>query len=311
MVDTIVDYNALESPAPAPGHRRGDPVARLVLITIACGLALAPVQQRPTFRSNSLTVYIYATVQGKDGRLVTDLTRDDFQILDDGRPRPLAVFDNTPQDITLAAMFDMSNSMAKHHGRIQEAAGALVRALWPADRARIGSFGIEAAISPFITSDKAVLLRVVNEELRPGGPTPLWHATELAMTALAGEPGRRVILLFTDGDDSGFLAPGSRGKVRTLAEAGSFMIYAVGLQGNGMADDMRALVDATGGGRFLVGRDDDLGATFARVVEELHHQYVLGFSTDVLDGRSHNLTVKTTRPGTNVRARQKYLARRP
>lgn len=285
-------------------------MARLVLLTIACGLALAPVQQRPTFRSASLTVYIYATVQGKDGRLVTDLTRDDFQILDDGRPRPLAVFDNTPQDITLAAMFDMSNSMAKHHARIRDAAGALVRALWPADRARIGSFGIEAAISPFITNDKTALLRVVDEELWPGGPTPLWHATELAMSALAEEPGRRVVLLFTDGKDSGLFVPGSQRKTGRLAEAGGFMFYAVGLKGNDMADEMRSLVDATGGGRFLVGKDDDLGATFEHVVEELHHQYVLGFSTDVLDGRSHNLTVKTTRPGTKVRARKNYIASR-
>ena len=283
---------------------------RLMLLAIACGLALAPAPQRPTCRSAALTVYIYATVQGKDGRLVTDLTRDDFEILDDGRPRPLTVFDNTPQDITLAAMFDMSNSMAKHHGRIQDAAGALVRALWPADRARIGSFGIEAAISPFITNDKTTLQRVVDEELWPGGSTPLWHATELAMNTLADEPGRRVVLLFTDGKDSGLFVPGSLRKVRALAEAGAFMIYAVGLQGSDMADEMRTLVDTTGGGHFLVRKNEDLGTTFARVVEELHHQYVLGFSTDVLDGRSHSLTVKTTRDGAKVRARKNYIASR-
>ncbi len=105
-------------------------------------------QDRPTFRLAARTVYIYATVQGNDGHLVTDLARDDFEVFDNNQPQAITVFDNDPQKITVAVMFDMSNSMAAEHPRIRAAAIALVQALWPDDRARIGSFGMEVAISP-------------------------------------------------------------------------------------------------------------------------------------------------------------------
>ena len=283
-------------------------MVRLVLIGAASVLLLAQSQGRPTFKSTTRTVHVYATVQGKDGRLVPDLTRDDFQIFDNSRRQPITVFDNTPQKITLAAMFDMSGSMADDLPRIKAAADALVRALWADDRARIGSFGMEVAISPFLTSDKATLLRILDEELWPGGATPLWYATDVAMSALKPESGRRVVLLFTDGDDSGVFVPGNQSAVRRRAEQEEFMVYVVGLPGRGLHDDVVSLADDSGGGHFLVGRDDDLGATFGKVVEELHHQYVLGFSIETLDGKSHSLSVKTTRPGAKVRARKSYVA---
>jgi Ca-activated chloride channel homolog len=280
---------------------------RLVL-GIACGCLLAAAQDKPTFRSTSRTVHVYATVQGRDGRLVPDLTRDDFRIFEDGHERPLAVFDNTPQAITVAVLFDMSNSMAKQYLVLRAAANAFVAALWPADRARIGAFGLEVSISPLLTSDKAVLQRVLDEELWPGGPTPLWHATDLAMTTLDDEPGRRVVLLFTDGQDSQLFVPGTLKTTRRHAERGGFMIYAIGLPGRELADEASALAEDTGGGHFVVGSEDDLAGTFTRVVDELHHQYVLGFRSDLVDGRPHTIEVKTTRSGTKVRARKSYVA---
>jgi VWFA-related protein len=207
-------------------------------------------------------------------------------------------------------MFDMSRSMAGQYPRIREAATAFVNALWPDDRARIGSFGMEVAISPFLTSDKATLRRIVDEELWPGHNTPLWHATDIAMTALAEEPGRRVVLLFTDGNDSVLLVPGSRNKTRGRAERDGFMVYAIGLKNYGLSDDMLNLSSLTGGGHYLVRKEDDLGQAFAKVVEELHHQYVLGFVTEKVDGRAHKLTVRTKAAGMKVRARKSYIASR-
>jgi VWFA-related protein len=281
---------------------------RLVLAALASIWVLAAAQEKPTFRSTSRTVPVYATVQNRDGRLVPDLTRGDFRVFEDGRERPIAVFDNTPQTITVAVLFDMSNSMAKLYAQIRQAAEAFVGALWADDRARIGSFGLEVAISPLLTSDKAVLRRVIDEELWPGGPTPLWYATDLAMTTLDREDGRRVVLLFTDGDDSHLFVPGTLRGTRRHAESGGYMIYAVGLPGRDLSDEVRSLAEDTGGGYFAVRREDDPAAAFARVVEELHHQYVLGFASDLADGRSHSIDVKTTRGGMKVRARKSYVA---
>jgi Ca-activated chloride channel family protein len=271
-------------------------------------------QERPVFRSAAPTVYVYATVQGGDGRLVTDLTRDDFRIFDNDRAQTVTVFENRPQPITMAAMFDMSGSMMPSHERLRGASRAFIDALWPDDRVRIGSFGKEIALSPLLTNDKRVLRRIVDEELWPGGPTPLWLALIVAMNALPADGRRRVVLALTDGQDTG-MARGptampsvSAGDVHARAEREAFMIYAIGLQGTGLDGGMSGLAEDTGGGHFQVGKNDDLGRTFVQVVEELHHQYVIGFSPSVLDGRTHTLDVRTRIGGQKVRARKRYIA---
>jgi VWFA-related protein len=284
-------------------------MSRIAIVGSAWLALWTGVQDRPTFRSEAHTVYVYATVQGQDGRLITNLTREDFEILDNNRLQPITVFDNSPQTITLAVMLDMSRSMAGDYARIRAGAESLVRALWPDDRARMGSFGQEVAISPLLTSDKPTLLRILDEELWLGTATPLWHATEVAMASLDKEPGRRVVLMFTDGNDSGLFVPGSLRQVRTIAENGGFMIYAVGLEGHGLTEEMRSLVDESGGGRYVVRRQDDLGETFEKVVDELHHQYVIGFPMAAADGRTHKLTLRTKVSGLKVRGRKSYVAR--
>jgi Ca-activated chloride channel family protein len=281
---------------------------RLLALAAACVCLLGAQTQPPRFRSGARTVEIFATVQSKDGRLLTDLTRDDFQVFDNGKPQPLTVFDNTPQKITVAALFDMSNSMAGDYARIRAAAGAFVGALTADDRARIGSFGTEVALSPFLTSDKKTLQRILDEELWPGGGTPLWAATDAAMTALEPEEGRRVILLLTDGYDATLTIRVTRADVQKHAERGGFTIYAVGLPGQGLSDELTKLVEDTGGGHVLVEYNEDLGAAFTKVVDELHRQYLLGFSLASDDGKAHSLSVKVSRSGAKVRARKSYVA---
>jgi hypothetical protein len=144
--------------------------------------------------------------------------------------------------------------------------------------------------------------------LWPGTVTPLWNAAEVAMMSLEAEAGRRVILLFTDGNDSGLFVPGSRNNTRRMAVRGGFMFYAVGLKGPGLTDDLLNIVEESGGGHYLVRNEDDLGATFAGIVDELHHQYVIGFAMAAADGRTHKLTLRTRRPGTTVRGRSSYVA---
>jgi VWFA-related protein len=193
---------------------------------------------------------------------------------------------------------------------------AFVHALWPDDRVRIGSFGEEVALSPILTNDKPTLLRVLDEELWPGGSTPLWRAIQAGMLSLGDEPGRRVVLTFTDGKNATLFAgravdprlSDSDRETRERAERDGVMVYAIGLQGSDLGDEMVTLADETGGGHFLAKKDEDLGKTFAQVVEELHHQYVIGFSAAALDGQSHKLKVQARPPGMKVRARKSYLA---
>jgi Ca-activated chloride channel family protein len=294
-------------------------------ISAATSTTVVPPQDaQATFRRETRTVAVHATVRDRDGRLVPNLTRDDFEILDDGKPAPITTFSNDLLPFTAVLLLDMSNSMVPHYFRVVAAAGHFINNLMPADRLRIGTLGREVALSPWLTSDRILLTRVLNEEVWPsGGGTPLWRASKAAMDSLAGEQGRRVILMLTDGLDSGHeynctplgtgpLAPSgpcaTRAGVGKQAETEAFMFYAIGLEGRGLDPGFTGIVRDTGGGYFRLSRDADLMSTFGRVADELHHQYVLGFSPTVLDGKTHRLDIRLARPGLTARARKSYVA---
>ncbi len=285
----------------------------------------APARQDPPvqFRSGVRTVPVYATVRDREGRLVPGLTRDDFQILDNGKAVEIGTFSDEVLPVTTALLLDMSNSMVTSFHRVRTSARRFVQALWPADRVRIGTFGREVSISPLLTSDKAILARILDEELWPGGATPLWRASTVAMNSLADEQGRRVLLFLTDGNDSGgdyncaplvrnpkgSIGPcPSRTDVRRQALVGEFMFYAIGLEGEGLDNGLVDIADETGGGRFELQNNADLDATFERVADELHHQYLLGFNPVVFDGKTHTLDVRVARSGMTTRARKSYVA---
>jgi hypothetical protein len=106
------------------------------------------------------------------GRLVADLTKDDFEIKDNGQLREITNFSREIVPITVTLMLDMSGSRETRVEWARAAASAFVDELLPADRARIGTFGAEIAISPRLTGDHSYLHRVIDEEIWPGGPTP-------------------------------------------------------------------------------------------------------------------------------------------
>jgi len=272
--------------------------------------APASAPQKTVFRSGVQTVVLHATVRGEDGRLVPDLDQGAFEVRDEGRPVDITVFSNDPQPITVALLLDMSGSMVGHFLRVREATRHFIGALHDDDRVRIGTFGVEVALSPWLTGDKAILRRIVNEELWPGGSTPLWEAVHAAMDSLEQESGRRVILTLSDGVDAGDIPgmEGSSGKARERAESDGFMVYAIGVEGSPLDHGITALAERTGGGYFKLDAGADLSATFVQVVEELRHQYVLGFAPPKADGRMHDVDVRITRPGMNVRARKNYRA---
>lgn len=273
-------------------------------------LGASAQEPRTVFRSAVQTVVLHATVRGDDGRLVPDLTRDDFEVHDEGQPVGITVFSNDPQPITVVLLLDMSGSMVRHFMRVRDATQHFIDALHDDDRARIGTFGAEVALSPWLTGDKRILRRVLREELWPGGGTPMWSAIHAGMESLDGEPGRRVVLTLTDGMSGSGLPGfrGSAGRARDKAEDEGFMVYAIGIEGSPLDSSITTLADQTGGGHFRLEAGADLARTFLRVVDELRHQYVLGFTPPTADGKRHDVDVTVKKPGMRVRARRNYRA---
>lgn len=299
------------------------------LVLPAAGLG----QQLPVFRAGADTVPIYVTVTDRDSRLVTDLSRDDFTLFDNGRPQPIAVFDNTPQPVRLIVMLDVSGSMYGNLPLLRAACDQLFRRLRPDDRARVGSFGAEIEVSPEFTNDGAALLAALPVEIPAGAPTPLWTALDTALDAFEGVSGRRVVLVLSDGKDTGPLGFGKRYvtvvEVIDRAQREEVMLYAVGLRSRGARSfgrggfNLGAALSAdlpdpglatlaldTGGGYFEIQPGEDLGAAFARVADELHSQYLLGFSPPARDGKRHKVEVRVARRDLKPRARKNYVAPR-
>src|SRR5881392_1520236 len=109
--------------------------------------------QQPTFRAGSDVVRVFATVLDREGRLVTSLTKEQFEVRDDGKPQPITQFDNSPQPIRLIIMLDVSGSMEGNLPLLRASADQLFTRLRPEDVIRVGTFGHEIAISAAFTHD--------------------------------------------------------------------------------------------------------------------------------------------------------------
>ena len=284
---------------------------KFVAAAVGAALFVALQAQEGRFRTSVDTVSIYATVSDSDGRLVPDLVKEDFTVLDDGVPREITLFSSDVQPITVVIMLDMSGSMFPRFLRLRTSTLSFVDALLPHDRAQIGSFGDEIAISPHLTGDKELLRRVLRNELWPMGGTPIWNALDAAMTALQSESGRRVVLSITDGRNMcSFPRCLKPGDVERRAVREGFMLYAIGMDGTGLDGEIMTIAEETGGGHFALPVGADLSSTFARVAEELRRQYLIGFNPTAVDGKLHRVDVRVGRPGMKVRARRNYLAGR-
>lgn len=278
------------------------PAVALIAVALASVTLLGQGQM---FRSNVDMVVVYPLVTAPGGRLATDLTEQDFTVLDNGSQATITAFSTNRQPITALVLLDMSASMEDRWIRVRDAAVRFVDALAPEDRIRIATFGSEIAVSPHLTGDKGLLTRVLREELWPGGSTPLWTALNAAMQSIGAEPGRRTIVTVTDGVDT---TSATQAQAMDRAIRDQFMLYAIGLEGRGLSARLLTLIGQTGGAHFDLKRTDDLGAAFLRFADELRHQYLVGFTPLQLDGRTHSLEIRVNRPGFTVRSTRQFVA---
>ena len=273
------------------------------------------VGQEPTFRSSTRIVPVVATVIDEEGRFVPGLEQDQFTILDNGMPQDITFFQNDILPFTAVVMLDYSASMTANLDRLQAAAEQFVLRMIPEDKGQVGSFSDKIQFSGTFTNDRDDLIFALRD-LQFGNPTRLYDAVNESMAMLRGVERRKVVLVFTDGDDTASRV--GMGDVLDRAKEEEVMVYAIGLESeffNGQRRvrtrpdrGLKRLAEETGGGYFELKKTDDLAPTFTRVAQELHSQYTLGFTPTVLDGREHKLVVRIKTPGMTARARRTYIA---
>ena len=283
--------------------------------------ASAPAARQATppqvtvFKSSAKIVAVYATVTDDQDRLIPDLTKADFEILDNNVRQDISVFENQSQPITSVVMLDTSGSMTDSLKLVKAGAEQFLERLLPQDKAQVGAFNDKIQFSGTFTSDRDDLVAAL-KDIDFGYPTRLYDAIDRSVDRLLEVEGRRVIVLLTDGEDTS--SKKGQGEVLDRARQEEVMIYGIGLESryfNGQRQVrtspdavLKKMAEETGGGYYRLAASPELSSVFARIALELHSQYVLGFSPATLDGKVHKLTVSVKRPGMKARARKSYVA---
>ena len=292
----------------------------LVVFLATCTAAVvvdAQQPQIPVFRSGTELVDLYVTVTDGNGRLVPDLIQEDFEILDNGVVQEIVLFENAVRPITVVVMLDTSASMTPSLDLLMAGAEQFIIRMLPDDRGRVGAFNDKIQILPeagFI-GDRDDLIGAL-DRLQFGNPTRLYDAIGASVESLQGIEGRKVALIFTDGEDTQHQI-GWKDALRMALDE-EVMLYTIGLEmnyHNGLRmvrsrpdGRLKDFAEETGGGYFELKHSDELGPTFTRVAQELHSQYVVGFAPSVQDGELHELEVRVRPRDMTARARKTYTA---
>jgi Ca-activated chloride channel family protein len=246
--------------------------------------------QQATFKAGTSIVPVLTTVTDNQGRLVPNLEQEEFTVLDNGKPQPITLFQNETQPFTIVVMLDFSFSMTTHLDLLKQATEQFILRMLPADKGQVGAFSDKIQFSGEFTNDRDDLVAAL-KDLQFGNPTRLYDAIDASIDMLKNVEGRKIVLVFTDGDDTA--SRKGMGDVLDRARASETMIYAIGLESE-----------------FPIGlkKTTELAPTFTRVAQELHSLYTIGFQPTVLDNKEHRLDVKMKQAGQTGRARRSYIA---
>jgi len=293
------------------------------LIALVCLAAVVRAGQNPPirdpqpFQTGVEVTSITATVVDKEGKLVTGLPGEAFEVFEDGERQRVTQFSAERVPIGLGVLVDISDSMFGK--RIVDARATvdefLLKLLDPADEFFILAFNHEPHVLTDWTTAPEVVRRALGG-LRPSGGTAVYDAVTRALPVLERRSRQRAaLLIISDGADNASNA--SLREVRSALLKSDAFVYAIAIdpeerQAINTRVDAEALreITAESGGRTEVVRGSaELAAAAARIAEELNHQYVLGYSSPRgADGQYHSIRVRITGGEYRVRARNGYVA---
>lgn len=284
-------------------------------------------QQPPVFHAGVDLVNLGVTVTAKSGVLATDLGADDFEIYEDGRKQTLRYFatgsaaqDAAGPPMHLGLMVDVSESMGGDMRFTKTAAIKFLNTLLDAVDITVVDFDTQVRVARYGQEDFARLIERIRLQ-KATGWTALYDAIGVYLDGAAGQDGRKIMLLYTDGGDTRSVL--TRGELLDLLKASDVTVYAIGElehQSTSGAAEARAILSqiaaTTGGRAFFPMFTKDLDKIYDQVVAEVRAQYTLGYvsSNEKTDGTWRKVEVKVLRKDLRARARQGYFApmkRRP
>ena len=311
---------------------------RILTVFTASALVVTAVliaqDQLPTLSVNVDVVSILVSVRDKKNTLIPTLQKDDFTVLEDGKPQTIKYFTKESDlPLTIGMLVDVSRSQENLIDIERRAADQFFRqVLRKKDMAFLISFGEESELLQDYTGSSRLLLEGLNQlRVRGGtgglhpGPVPtisqprgtvMFDAVYLAANEkLKGEVGRKVIILITDGVDQG--SKMSRSQAIEAAQRADAVVYSIdyedpryhngpfGMSGEG---DLRRMSDETGGHVYKVDRRNTLDQVFKELQDEMRTQYLIGYTptNEAKDGGYRKLEVRALNKDYKVQARKGY-----
>jgi Ca-activated chloride channel homolog len=304
--------------------------ARELLLVLGLTLAVivcVDARQRPAFRSTIDLVMLSVTVTGPGGRYVSDLSADDFHVVEDGRPQEVAFFSPANVPLSVSLVLDTSSSMDDEMVLSKQAAMDFIAKLRPGDVAEVVSFDSRVEVLQPMTSDRG-LLEAAIQRMRAGGATALHNAVYIVLRqmgkvkpASTDDVRRQVIVVLSDGEDTSSLV--TFDQLLDTAKRSQTVIYTVGL---GLEEPtptrltrsdgefgLRRLAQETGGRLFMPKRPTELADVYTQIASELTNQYIVGYLSNNAgaDGAWRQVAVRVGRPNLQARTRAGYFAATP
>jgi Ca-activated chloride channel family protein len=305
----------------------GPPGLSLVGTVLVAGwVAAHPLAgQQPVFRAETSLVTVGVTIRDRAGAPITDLTRDDFTVTEDGREQAVTYFsrgdaENGAVETHVGLLLDTSGSMGDDIALARSAAVRFLNTLTDAADMTLVDFDTEVRVARFTQQDFPRMVERIRSR-KASGMTAMYDALGVYLDGAAEAEGRTVLVLFTDGGDT--RSSIAFKEVLTLLRASSVTVYAVGFldhQPAGVRSEQRLrltqMATETGGEAVFPLSMKEIEAAYDRVVAGIRAQYSLGYvsTNPARDGRWRKLEVKVTRSSTRpsrdlrVQTRKGYFA---
>ena len=289
-----------------------------VLFAAAAATALAAQGQR--IRSGVELVSLNVTATDGQGKYITDLNEEDFEVYEDGAKQKLTFFSKTQQPISLALLLDTSASMDERMKIAQDAAIGFARQLRKDDQAMVIDFDSQVRVLAPFTNDASVLEQAI-KTTTPNGSTSLYNAIYISLQELkkikattTSEIRRQAIVLLSDGDDTSSLIEFD--DVLDRAKRSETAIYAIGLRAGEVGRRefkeaefvLKQLANETGGRAFFVTDARELAKIYQGIWDDLASQYALAYSSanPKRDGAWRRVQVRLLRPNITARTKLGY-----
>jgi Ca-activated chloride channel family protein len=278
--------------------------ASLIVLVLAGVGAQEPTQPTPSFHTTSTELVVLpVTVTDKQGRFITDLTRDRFAVYDNGRRQEVSLFTNEDAPVTVGLVVDNSGSMRRKLGEVVAAALAFAKVSNPDDELFTLEFNDDvkdANPGRQLLADDVSSLQASLTSLVPEGRTALYDALIAGLDRLENaKRARKVLILISDGGDNASTA--TLPTVLARARASNVTIYTIGLfdsdDGDSNPRALKAIAQTTGGERFLPSSPGPLLTACERIGREIRSGYTIGYAPPDRDGAYHHVRVEVAQSG--------------